>query len=88
MRSIVAKSLQKEREKRYQTSHDLLLDLRNLSRELELTGQTGRVWPQTSEFATHATGALTARRFSLIHALAVLLLAGLALGAVWWYAFR
>ncbi|HVF92025.1 MAG TPA: protein kinase, partial [Blastocatellia bacterium] len=88
LQSIVARSLQKNREKRYQTSHELLLDLKSLSRELELSDHAGRVLPRTNEVAAHATGALTARRFSLLHALAILLLAGLALGTAWWFAFR
>jgi len=88
LQSIVARSLQKDREKRYQTSHQLLLDLKSLSRELELSEHSGRVLSQTNEVATHATTALTARRFSLLHTLAILLLVGLALGAVWWITFR
>ncbi|HET8674470.1 MAG TPA: protein kinase, partial [Blastocatellia bacterium] len=88
LQSIVARSLQKEREKRYQTSQDLLLDLKSLSRELELSDHAGRVLPQTNETAACATGALTARRSSLLHTLAILLLAGLALGAVLWFIFR
>ena len=88
LRSIVARALQKEREKRYQTSQDLLLDLKSLSRELEFSDHVGRVLPQTNEVAAHATGALTARRFSLLQALAILLLVGLAVGAVWWFTFR
>ena len=73
--------------KRYQTSQDLLLDLKSLSRELEFSEQAGRVLPQTNEVTAFATGALTTRRFSLLHTLAILLLVGLALGAVWWFAF-
>jgi Tol biopolymer transport system component/tRNA A-37 threonylcarbamoyl transferase component Bud32 len=88
LQGVVAKALQKDTEKRYQTSQDLLLDLKNISRELALNTHTGRVAQPTNETAAHATGTLTARRFSLLHALAVLLLAGLALGALWWLAFR
>src|SRR5205085_3028641 len=88
LQSIVIKSLQKDRGERYQTSQELLLDLKSLSRELEFTGQTDGALQPTKQLATHATGALTARRFSLMHALAIVLLAGLALGAVWWSAFR
>jgi serine/threonine protein kinase/Tol biopolymer transport system component len=88
LQSIVARSLQKDREQRYQTSHELLLDLKSLNRELELGDEPGRVLPQTKEVATYTTSTLTVRRFSLLHTLAILLLAGLALGAVWWFAFR
>ncbi len=87
LRSIVAKSLRKEKEERYQTCRELLLDLKGLSREMELSAHTGRVFSQSHE-PTHATAALTARRFSLIHALAILLVAGLAVGAAWWFGFR
>ncbi len=87
LRSIVAKSLRKEKEERYQTCHELLLNLKGLSREMELSAHTGRVFSQSHE-PTHATAALTARRFSLIHALAILLVAGLAVGAAWWFGFR
>ena len=88
LQSIAARSLQKDRKQRYQTSHELLLDLKSLNRELELSDEQGRVLPQTKEAAAHTTGRLTARRFSLLHALAILLLAGLALSAVWWFAFQ
>ena len=88
LQSVVAKSLRKEREKRYQTSQELLLDLKTLNRELEFSDHSTRLFSQTNEVAAHATGALTVRRFSLLHALAILLLVGLAVGAVWWFLFR
>ncbi len=88
LQSIVARSLQKDREQRYQTSHELLLDLKGLNRELELGHQQVSVLPQTKEVAVRTTGAFTARRFSLLHTLSILLLAGLALGALWWFTFR
>jgi serine/threonine protein kinase len=96
LRNILARSLHKEREKRYQSSQDLLQDLKGLSRELDLSEQTSRAvpptseiaMPQTSEVAAQATGALRARRFSLLQGLAILLLAGLALAAMWWFALR
>ena len=87
-RRVVARSLQKDREARYRSGRELLDDLKGLSRGPERPSQTGCVLPRTSELAAHATGALTARRFSLVHALAILLLAGLSLGALWWFAFR
>jgi eukaryotic-like serine/threonine-protein kinase len=88
LQRIVARSLQKEKENRYQSSHELLLDLKSLNRELELSDPPGVVLRPTGEVAAYATSTLTTRRFSLLHALAILLLAGLALSAVWWLAFR
>src|ERR1051325_11560021 len=96
LRDIVARSLRKERENRYQSSRDLLQDLKSVSRELDLSEQTGRGVLQTDEIgvsrteemATQATGALTARRFSLLQALAILLLAGLASAAMWLFFVR
>ncbi len=55
LQSIVARSLQKDRERRYQTSNELLLDLKSLNRELELSDEPGRVLPQTNEVVAHAT---------------------------------
>src|SRR5205085_3729272 len=88
LQRVVAKTLQKNREQRYPTSRELWLDLKSLDHELELNTEVGRVLPQTGQVVAHTTGTLTARRFSLLHALAILLLAGLALSAVWWFAFR
>jgi serine/threonine protein kinase/Flp pilus assembly protein TadD len=47
---IVAKSLTKNREERYQTAKDLLIDLRNLKRKLEVDAEIDRTVP--SEFRT------------------------------------
>ncbi|HJQ26079.1 MAG TPA: protein kinase [Blastocatellia bacterium] len=88
LQSVVARSLQKEKEKRYQTADELLLDLKRLKREWELTDYPVGVSPLTREVAAHVTGAITARRFSLLHGLAILLVTGLALAAVWWFALR
>ncbi|MFL6276577.1 MAG: protein kinase domain-containing protein [Blastocatellia bacterium] len=88
LQSIVAKSLQKDKAQRYQTSQELLLDLKRLNRELELSDQPVAVSPQTGEVAAFATSIMTARRFSLHQTLAILLLTCLALSAVWWFAVR
>src|SRR4030095_9423173 len=42
---IVAKSLTKDREERYQTAKDLLIDLRNLKRKLEVNAELDRTSP-------------------------------------------
>jgi serine/threonine protein kinase/Tol biopolymer transport system component len=88
LQSIVARSLQKDKAKRYQTSQELLLDLKRLNRELELSDQPVAVAPQTQEVAAFTTRTLRTRRFSLLQTLAILLLACLALSAVWWVAVR
>jgi serine/threonine protein kinase len=88
LQSIAAKSLQKDRQRRYQTSNEMLLDLKSLNRELELNDEPGRVLSQTKEAAAYTTSTLTVRRFSLLHALTILLMVGLALSAVWWFTFR
>ena len=43
---IVSKALRKDREERYQTAKDLLLDLKSLNREMEITANLGQ--PKTS----------------------------------------
>ena len=42
---IVSKALTKDREERYQTAKDLLIDLRNLKRKLEVDAELGRTAP-------------------------------------------
>jgi Tol biopolymer transport system component len=89
LQRIVAKSLQKKRDDRYQTSRDLLLDLKSLGKELELTGQANRATrPTQTETGAHTTGPLSTRRFSLAQTLGLLLLAGLAVSAAWWFIAR
>jgi serine/threonine protein kinase/Tol biopolymer transport system component len=43
LQRIVAKSLRKEREERYQTAKDLLIDLKDLKQDLELDAKQGRI---------------------------------------------
>ena len=88
LQRIVNKALQKDKESRYQTSKDLLLDLKSLSKELEITAHTGRVTPHTNETGAHATSPMTARRFSLAQILALFLAAGLVISAIWWFSAR
>src|SRR5436189_1725048 len=45
---IVRKALRKDREERYQTIKDLLIDLRNLRKELELSAEMERSAPPIS----------------------------------------
>jgi len=51
---IVAKALRKNRDERYQTAKDLLIDLRNLSRRLDLDAEINRTVPP--EFRAGMTG--------------------------------
>ncbi len=84
LQRILAKALQKDKTARYQTSQDLLTDLKSLSRELEFKAQMGR----TNEMATHVPEPVKAKRFSWVQALALVLLLSLMISAVWWFASR
>jgi serine/threonine protein kinase len=88
LQQIVAKALEKNKEQRYQSSQELLFDLKSRSRDLDLSAEPDRTHHHTRPVLAQATGAFTARRFSLMHTLAILLLMALALSAVWWFAFR
>jgi serine/threonine protein kinase len=104
LQRIVTKALQKKPDERYQSSRDLLLDLKALARELEFTAKlnrAGRAAPlnnpaTTGEARALPTGAAftrtaniaTAPRFSLVQALAALLGAVLVIGAVWRLVFK
>jgi eukaryotic-like serine/threonine-protein kinase len=61
---IVCKSLAKDREERYQTAKDLLVDLRRLRKQLELTAEIERTQPPdklTDTQQENATQTLTAQ---------------------------
>ena len=58
---IVSKTLTKNREDRYQTSKDLLVDLRNLRRKLELTAEIDRTVPPELRAAV-STGSTSGQR--------------------------
>ena len=49
---IVKKALRKDREERYQTTKDLLIDLKSLTKELDLEAEKERSLPSTSARAT------------------------------------
>ncbi len=84
LQRIVAKALQKDRDDRYQTSKDLLIDIKSLSRELELTG---RVDP-TMEVGRNLTRQIRSQRFSLLQGLGTLLVVGLIVAAIWFVVHR
>jgi TolB-like protein/tRNA A-37 threonylcarbamoyl transferase component Bud32 len=79
---IVNKALRKNREERYQTSKDLLLDLQSLRQHLEFE-RTHRTNPAREDRAVRATRT-GPRRIPLWGALGILFLVGVAIGyAVW-----
>lgn len=90
---IIKKALTKNKDERYQTSKDLLIDIKSLTKEIEFESKLDRVTVgtkihSTDDKPTHLSSIATARRFSLIHAMAILLVAGLAIVAIWWFALR
>ncbi|HEY9232310.1 MAG TPA: serine/threonine-protein kinase, partial [Blastocatellia bacterium] len=89
LQRIVSKALRKDRERRYQTSKDLLLDLQSLQQELEATVQPSHataeiMTAETREEPAPPTGAVAARRFGLRQALFIVPLLLLATAVVWW----
>ncbi len=86
---IVSKSLRKDREQRYQQIKDLMVDLNDAKKTVELDLRP----PQNTEIISPQNTAqtmsiATARRFSLVHVFGLLLLVALAFGAIWWFALR
>jgi len=82
MERIVSKALRKNREERYQTIKDLLLDLQSLKQQLEFerTHQTRLA----REDRAVQVSRVTARRKQLLGVLGILLLIGGAIGYAWW----
>jgi serine/threonine protein kinase len=89
LEQIVSKSLRKDREQRYQSIKELLTDLNDAKKTVELDlrphQNTAFISPQNT---AHTLSLATARRFSLIHVFGLLLVAALAFGAIWWFALR
>src|SRR5205823_6588353 len=61
---IVRKALRKDKEERYQTIKDLLIDLRNLRKELELSAEMERSAPPMSPVSSAQSAAATAHSAS------------------------
>jgi eukaryotic-like serine/threonine-protein kinase len=53
---IVTKAVTKDREERYQTAKDVLIDLRNLKKKLEVDAEIDRAGPPTLRSATSTSG--------------------------------
>ena len=63
LQRIVSKALTKKREDRYQTAEELVADLRNLKRKLEVSAEASGVMPELSRSTSHTgrqIGPLTA----------------------------
>ncbi len=87
---IITKSLQKNREERYQVVKDLALDLKTLRRELEYSTELDRVTDSaernlTAQIPQRTTNIENGRRFSALNVFSILLVAGLLFGGVWWF---
>jgi serine/threonine protein kinase len=86
---IVGKALKKNKDERYQTSKDFLLDIKSLKKQIEFQTNPqpttiGDETRRTNQQAIPTTNAATLRRFSLVHALVIFLAASLAFGVIWW----
>jgi eukaryotic-like serine/threonine-protein kinase len=76
--NIVSKALRKDRELRYQHIKDLFIDLNDAKRTIELDAKLVHYTETVKALTTVNTtsGIVTQRRFSLVHALIFLLVAG------------
>ncbi|MDQ2747427.1 MAG: serine/threonine-protein kinase, partial [Acidobacteriota bacterium] len=87
---IVSKSLKKNRDERYQTSKDFLLDIKSLRKTIEFQANplpitAGKENAHTNLQEINPTNAIPVRRFSPAHALLIFAVAGLAVSAIWWF---
>jgi hypothetical protein len=85
LRRIVSKTLWKDREKRYQTSKDLTLDLESLRREMEVEAGSGRAAPINTAIPGSPAAARATRnkRATALALAAVMLLAAAAIVGAW-----
>lgn len=85
---IVEKTLRKDRELRYQHIKDLFIDLSDIKKTLEFDTKLIVHQTDTAKAATTintTSGIVTQRRFSLVHLLIFLLIAGGIVGGIWWF---
>jgi serine/threonine protein kinase len=85
MQRIVRKALRKDREKRYQTSRELALDLESLRREMEAAAVSGRATPINTAIPWSPAVARAAhnKRATALVLAALLLLAAAAIIGAW-----
>jgi serine/threonine protein kinase len=87
---ILSKTLKKNKDERYQTSKDLLLDIKSLQKEIEFSenlerNTAGGKTRRTADVNVHATNEPQRRKFSLASVLGIFLAAVLAFGGIWWF---
>jgi serine/threonine protein kinase len=90
LRRIVTKTLQKNREERYQVVKDLALDLKTLKNELELSSKLEFISEQVpaDKPGINLAAIANMRRFSLFHELIILFLTALTISGIWWFFLR
>jgi eukaryotic-like serine/threonine-protein kinase len=81
---IVGKTLRKNREERYQTARDLLLDLRSLRRRLEFDSTSGTGLAEGGAAGASRSGSGRVRRRLVAAVSALLVIVGGAIGYAWW----
>lgn len=84
---LIEKTLRKDREQRYQNIKDLIIDLNDIKKTLEF--DTKLIIHRTDSAKALTTvnttsGIVMQRRFSLIHLLLFLVVAGGIFGTIWW----
>jgi eukaryotic-like serine/threonine-protein kinase len=86
---IVAKTLRKDREQRYQHIKDLCIDLNDVKKTLEFEPNPSRHQTDSAGEApttVHTAGGMVAqKRFSLLHAIVFLFVAGAITASAWWF---
>lgn len=93
LQRVVSKSLSKDRDERYQSSRELLADLKSLLKEIEFSSSRERTAfinqaQRTDEVEAHKTTTAKRRRFSMPTVIAMILAAGLAVSAIWWLVIK
>nr|MCU0239043.1 serine/threonine-protein kinase [Pyrinomonadaceae bacterium] len=90
LQHIINKALRKDREQRYQDIKDLLIDLNDVKKTVELetvpNKDTALLNPQNTK--ENSLSMATSQRFSLVHLLGILLIVFLSFGAIWWLFFK
>ncbi len=87
---IVNKALRKNKDERYQTSNDLLLDIKRLRRTIEFSAERLPTAAENGARSTnadkiHATLAAPIRLFNFLYAIVIFLVASLTIGGAFWF---